>query len=150
MNGVSPNSSSNWHSIRPWTPRFILTVREITSVSATFLLSSNLSLNSQADPSLSSLGITSTSDDEDSVEETPLVSEALSRGLSVNVNGASWKRVLMRMDEEGDEAVIILYGLMPGRQYDIELGIVSGDGEETVHSRMVTQPQRAWGLALLP
>ncbi len=45
------------------------------------------------------------------------------------------------MDDEGDEAIIILYGLMPGRQYDIELGIVSMEGEEVLHSRMVTQAQ---------
>lgn len=123
-------------------PRFSLTVREVTSVSATFLLSSNLSATAQADPSLSSLGIASTSDDEESVDDIAIVSEALNKGLSVNVNGSSWKRVLVRMDEEGDEAIIILYGLMPGRQYDVELGVMSKDGEETVSSRMVTQTQR--------
>ena len=110
-------------------PRFSLTVREVTSVSATFLLSSNLSATAQADPSLSSLGIASTSDDEESVDDIAIVSEALNKGLSVNVNGSSWKRVLVRMDEEGDEAIIILYGLMPGRQYDVELGVMSKDGE---------------------
>lgn len=149
--------SSHWHSIRPWSPRFLLTVREITSVSTTFVLSSTCSSDG-TDTSLASLGITpgSASDDEDSPENalpgltssrSYLLSDALDalgrgRGLSVNVNGANWKRVLMRPNDKGDEAILVIYGLMPGRQYDVEIGIVFGDGEEVLHSRMVTQPQR--------
>ncbi|KAH8110326.1 hypothetical protein DFH11DRAFT_1709039 [Phellopilus nigrolimitatus] len=149
----SPNS--HWHTVRPWSPRFLLTVREITSVSTTFVLSSTCS-NDGFDAGLSSLGINPVGfDDEDALEDTlgaatssaSLVSDALGRGLSVNVNGAAWKRVLMRMDEAGDEAIIVLYGLMPGRQYDVELGIVFGNGEEVVHSRMVTQSQQQQGQA---
>ncbi|KAI5119373.1 hypothetical protein M0805_001049 [Coniferiporia weirii] len=140
------SSQPHWHTIRPWSPRFLLTVREITSVSTTFVLSSTC-----GGDGLSSLGITPAgSDDEDTLEDAlnasasplSLVSDVLNRGLSVNVNGAAWKRVLMRMDDAGDEAIIVLYGLMPGRQYDVELGIVFGDGEEVLHSRMVTQPQQ--------
>lgn len=138
VDNPSSSSTSQWHAVRPWTPRFVLTVREVTSVSATFILSSDLSTSS--DPPLASLGL-APADDDDNLEDLPLVSDALGRGLSVNVNGATWKRVLVRMDDEGDEAIIILYGLMPGRQYDIELGIVSMEGEEVLHSRMVTQPQ---------
>lgn len=146
-NGDHGDTSHNsaWHSIRPWSPRFVLTVREITSVSATFLLSSTLTVNGHSDPSLASLGLTSASDDDDDDEDTGdderLISETLGKGLSVNVNGAPWKRVLMRMDEDGDEAIIILFGLMPGRQYDIELGIVFGEGEEVIRGQMTTQPK---------
>ena len=138
-------SPSHWHAVRPWSPRFLLTVREITSVSTTFVLSAASPDDSEA--GLASLGIVpgSFSDDEDGldslVSKHSLVSDALGRGLSVNVNGAAWKRVLMRMDEKGDEAILVLYGLMPGRQYDVELGVVFGDGEEVLHSRMVTQPE---------
>ena len=122
VDNLNTTSTSQWHTVRPWTPRFVLTVREVTSVSATFILSSDLSTST--DPPLASLGL-APADDDDNFEDVPLVSDALGRGLSVNVNGATWKRVLVRMDDEGDEAIIILYGLMPGRQYDIELGIVS-------------------------
>lgn len=153
----------HWRTIRPWSPHFLLTVREITSVSATFVLSSSLSTTVQPDTSFSASAITAlvhpglNSDDEEEEDESTIqassvarnpVSEALSRGLAVNVNGATWKRVLMRMDDAGDEAILVLYGLMPGRQYDIELGVVSGDGEEVIHSRMVTQPQRTYMLIL--
>lgn len=125
-------------------------------MSTTFVLSSTCSADG-VDTGLASLGISSGlgSEDEDSLEDAlggsqldasklSMVSDALGRGLSVNVNGAPWKRVLMRMDEKGDEAILVLYGLMPGRQYDVELGIVFGDGEEILHSRMVTQPQCAY------
>ena len=137
--------SSHWHTVRPWSPRFLLTVREITSVSTTFVLSAAPSDDSEN--GLASLGIVpgNLSDDEDGQDshapKFSLVSDALGRGLSVNVNGSAWKRVLMRMNEKGDEAVLVLYGLMPGRQYDVELGIVFGDGEEVLHSRMVTHPE---------
>ncbi|KAI0084721.1 hypothetical protein BDY19DRAFT_517456 [Irpex rosettiformis] len=123
---------SQWHSIRPWRPTLSLLVREITSVSATFILSSPLGSNSSAtEPSLASLGITNDSDDD--IEQDAggrriqIVSDVLSKGLSVKVNGTPWQRVLMKIDDEADEAVIILFGLMPGRQYDVELGIVPND-----------------------
>ncbi|EJD05376.1 uncharacterized protein FOMMEDRAFT_165821 [Fomitiporia mediterranea MF3/22] len=148
------SAQSQWHTVRPWSPRFLLTVREITSVSTTFVLSSTCARDG-VDASLASLGISSVPDSDDEegegtsvvatrlgMSKISLVSDALGRGLSVNVNGAAWKRVLMRMDEKGDEAVLVLYGLMPGRQYDVEIGILFGDGgEEVLHSRMVTQPQ---------
>lgn len=109
-----------------WDPhaRFTLAVREITSVSATFILS--------ADPSLSDF-----SWDEDDSEDARLIPDALSKGLSVLVNGAPWQRVLMRIDDASDEAIIIIYGLMPGRQYDIELGVAPGD--EGIRGQVTTE-----------
>ncbi|KAI0071261.1 hypothetical protein K474DRAFT_1562294, partial [Panus rudis PR-1116 ss-1] len=131
------NVSSQWHSIRPWRPTLSLSVREITSVSATFILSSPLSAHSLAtlDPTISAVPDNNeTERSEDifangpSVEtHSQIISEALSKGLSVKVNGTPWQRVLMKIDDEADEAVIILFGLMPSRQYDIELGVVPGE-----------------------
>lgn len=157
----APSSSPTvWHAVRPWTPRFKLFVREITSVSATFVLTS-------VARSRNNIGEHGLDDEDNSLDpgsrkslpipledqrETDLsiVSEAINRGLNVTVNGAQWKRVLMRMDEANGEAVIVLFGLMPARQYDIELGIVIGDadGEEVVHSRMVTQSQRKYSILI--
>ena len=123
---------SQWHTIRPWRPTLSLFVREITSVSATFILSSPLGSGpSPTEPSLASLGITNDYDDD--IEQDAggrriqIVSDVLSKGLSVKVNGTPWQRVLMKIDDEADEAVIILFGLMPGRQYDVELGIVPNE-----------------------
>src|SRR6267154_4009805 len=120
-------SSSSWHSIRPWTPHLILAVREITSVSATFILSSSLSTPTE-DISISPALADAEGEEED--EDTPehehesndptnhaetrgIISDALSTGLSVSVNGSPWQRVLIRLLDPVDEAVIIIYGLMP-------------------------------------
>ncbi|KAI0731633.1 hypothetical protein C8Q72DRAFT_951072 [Fomitopsis betulina] len=72
---------------------------------------------------------------------------SLQRGLSVKVNGIPWQRVLNRIDEETDEVVIILFGLMPGRQYDVELEIVPGErtlrGQITTDSELHSDPTRS-------
>ena len=136
------NDLSQWHSIRPWRPSLSLTVREITSVSATFLLSSALRSSADAalvEQSLATLGL---STDEDSSDGDPsgsgpqIVSDVFSKGLSVKVNGTPWQRVLMRVDDDADEAVMIIFGLMPGRQYDIELGIIPN--EKVLRSQITT------------
>lgn len=127
------NDLPQWHSIRPWRPTLALSVREITSVSATFILSSafrSSADNAAVEQSLAALGLSNDEDssDGDSSNGGPqIVSDVLSKGLSVKVNGTPWQRVLMRIDDDADEAVIILFGLMPGRQYDIELGIVPNE-----------------------
>lgn len=118
-------TSTEWHSIRPWTPHLALSVREVSSVSATFILSSVFS-SIQDDPSVREL---------DSDSEA-IIADALAKGLSVNVNGSSWQRVLIRTDDSADEAVIIIYGLMPGRQYDIDLGLVEAG---TMHKQILTE-----------
>jgi len=51
------------------------------------------------------------------------VSDAFAQGLSVKVNSSPWQRVLFRFDEEFDEAIIVVLGLIPDRQYDVELGM---------------------------
>jgi hypothetical protein len=153
------NGQSEWHSIRPWAPRLALFVREITSVSATFILSSSLSNrpngnSSQSDPSPASLGLiaddgheihsdsdenSSDSDEEDARREL-IISNALAKGLSVNVNGSPWQRVLIRIDDKVDEAIIIIYGLMPGRQYDIDLALVQGgQGGVNLRRQVITE-----------
>ncbi|KAH8101832.1 hypothetical protein BXZ70DRAFT_1063855 [Cristinia sonorae] len=154
--------SSQWHSIRPWRPTLSLSVREITSVSATFILSSPLAFSrdspsDDADDDENEDEEEYNGSDEDLFESdvvlegeegrrrtrrtgraeqsnqaqqqrrTQIVADALSKGLSVKVNGTPWQRVLMKVDDEADEAVIILFGLMPGRQYDVELGIVPAE-----------------------
>lgn len=145
-------SQSGWHSIRPWTPPLYLIVREVTSVSATFILSSSLSdVDGDVEPSLTSLDFITTAGDrydEDSDEsdnadtlqhkKKSVISDALAGGLSVNVNGSNWQRVFIRIDDTADEAVIIIYGLMPGRQYDIDLALVQGE-QNKIRRQVITQ-----------
>ncbi|KAI0040449.1 hypothetical protein FA95DRAFT_1566384 [Auriscalpium vulgare] len=130
--------SSKWESIRPWNPRLSLSVREITSVSATFavtsLLSSRAGLSHLLDRDASD------ADDDPSAEPSSTSTSstsALAKGLSVKVNGTPWQRVLARIDDAAEEAVLIIYGLMPGRQYDIEIGVIAG--EARVHGQIVTE-----------
>jgi hypothetical protein len=195
------NTSTNangWHTIRPWLPPLTLTVREITSVSVTFILSAPTSsigdrehLNSADDVSdIANVGAGSGSgsgarprryfdlteydhptdedniddgenvdDDDDSSSSThdepstssngtttnspslartlprkklkssssnpnSIISLALSKGLQVDVDGSPWRMVIIRIDEKKDEAVIIIYGLMPGREYDIVIELI--------------------------
>lgn len=136
-----------WHSIRPWTPPLSLNVREITSVSATFILSSSLS-DSEHDPSLAALGLSTADDDEDKDQlgedsrrpkSQSIISDALAKGLSVNVNGSPWQRVFIRIEDKVDEAVIIIYGLMPGRHYDIDLAIVQGGQTNNLKRQVTTE-----------
>lgn len=88
------------------------------------------------------MGMSSSEDADSGVEDecepgrTQIISDVLAKGLSVKVNGIPWQRVLIRIDEETDEAVIILFGLMPGRQYDVELEIVPG--ERTLRGQITT------------
>ena len=56
----------------------------------------------------------------------------LAGGISVTVNSAAWPRAFVRIDEQMDEAVIIIYALMPGRQYDVELALEGGILKSTV------------------
>ncbi|KAJ7755332.1 hypothetical protein DFH07DRAFT_743296 [Mycena maculata] len=143
---------SEWHTIRPGKPPLSLSVREITSVSVTFILSSNFSdFGAEAEPFLTSLGLAAEDDNEeddgddetdDSVsadqKKTSVISEVLAKGLSVNVNSATWKGVYIRIDDKTDEAVIIIYGLMPGKKYDIDLGLVQGGQSNNIRRQVIT------------
>lgn len=134
-------NSTNWHSIRPWIPPLTLSVREITSVSVTFILSATPS--GETDSLLAGLGLDppEAEHDEDSDDEhkkASVVSSALAGGLSVEVDRSLWRRVFIRIDEKADEAVIIIYGLMPGRQYDVDLELVQGGQKNRLERRVVT------------
>ncbi|KAL0576073.1 hypothetical protein V5O48_005901 [Marasmius crinis-equi] len=146
-----------WTSIRPWIPPLTLSVREITSVSVTFILSAS-SAPLAGEPDIAALlediqhrgedeadgdeedNSTSNSESEakkPSSSPPSVVSRALAGGLSVEVDRGSWRRVFIRIDDKADEAVIIVYGLMPGRQYDVDLELVQG--QTTMRSQVVTQ-----------
>ncbi|KAJ7135968.1 hypothetical protein C8R44DRAFT_769376 [Mycena epipterygia] len=155
---------SEWHTIRPGKPPLSLSVREITSVSATFILSSTFSdFGGEADPFLASLGIAAEDDneDDDGDDETDdsvsadqkkpsVISEVLAKGLSVNVNSATWKGVYIRIDDKTDEAVIIIYGLMPGKKYDIDLGLVQGGQSNNIRRQVITDDLEMSNAASLP
>ena len=122
---------SRWQSIRPWHPRLSLSVTEITSVSATFVissLSSNIIRDRDNDTPASHTG-------------------ALSKGVSVKVNGTPWRKCLARLSDDADEAMIIIYGLMPGRHYDIELGLIPGD--EKLKRQITTENAGACPVSVL-
>ncbi|KIY71378.1 hypothetical protein CYLTODRAFT_418920 [Cylindrobasidium torrendii FP15055 ss-10] len=133
--------STAWHSIRPWNPPLTLSVREITSVSVTFILSATPS--GEADSLLAGLGIDPAEleqeeENDEEMKKTSVVANALASGLSVQVDRSSWRRVFIRIDEKTDEAVIIIYALMPGRQYDVDLELVH-DGQKLERRVMTTQ-----------
>ncbi|KAJ7857295.1 hypothetical protein B0H14DRAFT_3085241 [Mycena olivaceomarginata] len=137
------DSLSEWHTIRPGKPPLSLSVREITSVSVTFILSSTFSdFGAEAEPFLASLGLTAEDNDNDEDDREPkkpsVISEVLAKGLSVNVNSATWKNVYIHIDEKTDEAVIIIYNLMPGKKYDIDLGLVQGGRSNNIRRQVVT------------
>ncbi|KAJ6484370.1 hypothetical protein C8R47DRAFT_553310 [Mycena vitilis] len=155
---------SEWHTIRPGKPPLSLSVREITSVSATFILSSTFSdFPAEAEPFLASLGLAPEDDNEeddgddetdDSVSAEPkkpsIISEVLAKGLSVNVNSTTWKGVYIRIDDKTDEAVIIIYGLMPGKKYDIDLGLVQGGQSNNIRRQVITDDLELPNPASLP
>jgi hypothetical protein len=119
---------SKWHFIRPWHPRLSLFVKEITSVSATFVIVS-LAGRDHFEPD-DSPASTSSSNNQS------VVPDPLSKGVSVKVNGTPWPKCLARLSDNADEAMIIVYGLMPGRHYDIELGLIAG---EKLRGQIVTE-----------
>ncbi len=129
VDAVLDHRPSRWQSIRPWHPRLSLSVTEITSVSATFLISS-----------LSSTII----HDHDTPTPNP---GTLSKGVSVKVNGTPWRKCLARLSDDADEAMIIVYGLMPGRHYDIELGLIPGD--EKLKHQIITENTCAYPVSVL-
>ena len=125
-----------WHSVRPWVPRLSLYVHEITSVSVTFILSCRFSAPGSLD--------TAALEEElggkfDEGEMKHKIADALGKGVAVKVNGSPWQRVVMHVDEESDEeAVLILYGLMPAKHYEIELSVVAG---ESIKGNLTTEDE---------
>ncbi|KAG6852681.1 hypothetical protein C0991_009964 [Blastosporella zonata] len=68
-----------------------------------------------------------------------IIADVLAKGLSVDVNGSPWQRVFIRIEDGTDEAVIIIYGLMPGREYDVQLGLVQGDSNGIIRQQITTE-----------
>lgn len=95
-------------------------------MSATFILSSSLDVRHTTDdePGLELTGDNSNNDA--ALDSRGVIADTMSHGLSVDVNGSNWQRVILRMNDHADEAIIFIYGLLPGRQYDIDLALVSG------------------------
>lgn len=132
--------SSEWHAIRPWTSRIALQVRAITSVSVTFVLSTTYGTRASHDGHIPALH-TFESNSGKSVEDAntrSAIAVALAKGLSVEINGKPWQRVLMRIndangkevlseDADVDEAIVFIYGLIPGRKYEIDLELAKGE-----------------------
>ncbi|GJJ07774.1 hypothetical protein Clacol_001979 [Clathrus columnatus] len=114
------HSEAEWHSIRPWSHRIAFQVREITSVSITFILRSVVASHSEA---LATLGEDS-DDDEDT--RVPTILDALNGGLVVKVNDNHWQPVIVNVDDN-EEAIVIVYGLHPRKRYEIQLHIVAYD-----------------------
>lgn len=54
--------------------------------------------------------------------ESVKMDRAFDSGVSVSVNGVPWTHVVLA-DRGGDEAVIVVYGLLPNREYDIDLAV---------------------------
>ena len=142
LRGSSAADISAWRSTRPSAPPLSLIVREISSVSATFILSFSI-----PDASLDIASLVQEAeddgagdDDKSSKKHTSFISDILAKGLfSVNVNGAPWQHIFVRVAENGEEAVIIIYGLFPGRQYNIDLGLAQDGQSSTIRSQVTTE-----------
>jgi hypothetical protein len=80
---------------------------------------------------MASLGL----DESELYEENP-IPDLLGRELAVKVDKRPWQNVLVDVSDEGEEAVIVLYGLMPGRHYEVELTVVSA--KEPLRKHVVT------------
>ncbi|KAF8532169.1 hypothetical protein JB92DRAFT_2845150 [Gautieria morchelliformis] len=93
--------------IRPSSRRISLQVKEVASVSVTFILRS--SMGASRSEALAAIGIES--DEEEQQPRIPTISDALGRGLAVNVNGNHWQRVVVQVDDDEEEAVVIVYVL---------------------------------------
>ncbi|PFH50511.1 hypothetical protein AMATHDRAFT_47834 [Amanita thiersii Skay4041] len=144
----SAEPSSSWRSIRPWAPPLSLTPREITSVSATFILSTSTPtlthdvasiIAATEHPEKSDTDI-DRDDDKISKNHKSFIADMLAKGLfSVNINGSPWHRHYIRVADTSDQAVIIIHGLMPGRQYDIDLGLVQNGQSNNLQTQLTTE-----------
>jgi hypothetical protein len=89
--------------------------------------------NPESPVDLAGLGL-----DEHDFYDGPPISDLLGRELDVKVNSTVWQNVLVHMDDDGEEATIVLYGLMPGRHYEVELNVVSGKEPIAIRKHVVT------------
>jgi hypothetical protein len=112
-------TTSGWETIRPWTNRIAIQVKELTSISATFILSSATATDAD-DGELAALHVA----DHTPQPSQKSVGETLNQGFTIKVNNGSWNNYFLSVEEDdghGSEAVIILHGLRPGRHYEVEL-----------------------------
>lgn len=59
------------------------------------------------------------------------ISKTFNSGVSVVLNGSPWSQVVMG-DKGPDEAVIVVYGLKPGQEYELELTVGEAAQDEDV------------------
>jgi hypothetical protein len=106
-------------------------VKEITSVSATFLLSTRSEDSEDPHPHEPHLQVSSRDDDSIFHDDIPSPSDVLLHGreLAVKVNGQPWHKIFPAVSDDGEDATIVLYGLMPGRHYEVELNVLSNNKE---------------------
>ena len=151
---MSPRAAadiSGWRTTRPSAPPLSLIVKEISSVSATFVLSFSI-----ADECLDIASLVREAEndgagenDKSQKKHTSFISDILAKGLfSVNVNGAPWQHIFVRVAESGEEAVIIIYGLFPKRLYNIDLGLDRDGQSSTIQSQFTTEGEFRYGLVL--
>jgi len=101
-------ASDGWQSHQQM-PALLLRTLELTSVCATFSLTFPTPLPS------------------DALQPKPSMCQTLTNGLAISLNGVPWQKVLVHIEEEtDDEAIVVLYGLFPGKRYDVEVGVVRG------------------------
>src|SRR5258708_3667458 len=144
-----PSPPAGWQSVRPWMPRLSLTVKEITPVSVTFVLSCASPVNLSDEDFVDETGTSSDhragpSRPREIIERPPSISEYLGKGLAVKVNDAPWQRVVMHIDDDMDDAaLVILYGLLAAREYEIELAVAAG--EDSIRGKVTTEPPNSRG-----
>ncbi|KAG8908228.1 hypothetical protein FRB99_008293 [Tulasnella sp. 403] len=127
----SPPPDSGWTSIRPYTPRLFLSVWEITSVSVTFTLRATLDVSFLKPPPADIAADTPERELSDLIEDGNEgkcgISEILRGGLAVSVNGSCWDKVIMNTEDDEEEALVTIYGLLPSQQYDIDLCVAASN-----------------------
>ncbi|KAG8797633.1 hypothetical protein FRC17_007691, partial [Serendipita sp. 399] len=121
-------TSRQWQTIRPWVDRVSIQVKELTSVSATFLLAPASAADEEdIDQHLAALQVveseSSSSNSSSAHPSQKSIRSILSRGFTLKVNSAGWNNYFLNVEEDESEAVMILYGLRPGRQYEVEFTI---------------------------
>ena len=133
-------TTTQWQTIRPFLDRISIQVKDLTSISASFVLAAANASDDDVDRQLASLQLEGDSPD----PSQRSISEVLARGYTVKVNGSSWNACILHVDDDGSEAVMILYGLRPGRQYEVELTIEQE--EDSLRRDFVTLEDSGTGL----
>lgn len=139
-------SPSQWHQINPSTRPLNLQILELTPLSLTLSLAL-LGPGKQLRGLKSQPKRRRRSDDEVSEEQEPVSTAGsfkhlLSHGVVVTVNGQAWSRIVAHVAEapeeqslQKDRAVVVVYGLLPGVEYEVELRVVGlplGGSEDEV------------------